>query len=75
MGKRLILSPLPVRRLSRNFVAMIGAENIKELLNTKIVCIGPVTAETAKGIGLNVSAVADVSTIDGLIDKLLQLKG
>jgi uroporphyrinogen III methyltransferase/synthase len=35
-----------------------------------VVCIGPVTAETARSHGLEVSAVADEHTIDGLVDAL-----
>jgi uroporphyrinogen III methyltransferase/synthase len=59
----------------KNFMTMIGAENLQKLLNTRVVCIGPVTAETAKEKGLQVAAMADIYTIDGLVDKLLQLKG
>lgn len=57
----------------RNFVSIIGKENLNKLINTKVVCIGPVTEQTAKELGLNVSAVADIYTIDGLINKLLEI--
>ena len=36
-----------------------------------VVCIGPVTAETARAAGLHVDAVAEAHTIDGLIEALV----
>jgi len=36
-----------------------------------VVCIGPVTAETARERGLTVTAVADPHTVDGLVDALV----
>jgi uroporphyrinogen-III synthase len=36
-----------------------------------VACIGPVTAETARELGLRVDVVAAVRTIDGLVDALL----
>ncbi|HEY9063043.1 MAG TPA: uroporphyrinogen-III C-methyltransferase [Pseudobacteroides sp.] len=57
----------------RNFVKLLGNENLGLLSTIKTVCIGPVTSETAKESGLNVSAVADKYTIDGLIVKLVEL--
>jgi uroporphyrinogen-III synthase len=35
-----------------------------------VVCIGPVTAETAAARGLTVAAVADPHTVDGLVDAI-----
>jgi uroporphyrinogen III methyltransferase/synthase len=57
----------------RNFVKLIGPENCPKLSGARIVCIGPVTAETARELGLDVEAVADVYTIDGLVAKLVEL--
>jgi uroporphyrinogen III methyltransferase/synthase len=37
----------------------------------KVHCIGPVTAEAAKKVGLRVSTTAEVHTIDGLIDSII----
>ncbi|MHB1347293.1 MAG: uroporphyrinogen-III C-methyltransferase [Candidatus Humimicrobiaceae bacterium] len=54
-----------------NFVSILGKENINKLSRVKIICIGPVTEKTAADIGLKVSAVADVYTIEGLIDKMI----
>jgi uroporphyrinogen III methyltransferase/synthase len=36
-----------------------------------VVCIGPVTAGTARDAGLDVTAVADPHTVDGLLDALV----
>jgi uroporphyrinogen III methyltransferase / synthase len=57
----------------RNFLACIGNENIDSIKDIKVVCIGPVTAKTAEDMGLKVSAVADVYTIDGLVKKLVEI--
>ncbi|RCX17569.1 uroporphyrinogen-III synthase /uroporphyrinogen-III C-methyltransferase [Anaerobacterium chartisolvens] len=52
----------------RGFVGMAGTEKIGK---ARVVCIGPVTAETAREKGIDVWAVADRYTIDGLVDVLL----
>jgi uroporphyrinogen-III synthase len=49
----------------QGFVRMAGA-----VPATKVVCIGPVTAQTAKGLGLTVDAVASPHTLDGLVAAL-----
>ena len=36
-----------------------------------VACIGPVTADTARRLGLRVDVVADVHTVDGLVDALV----
>src|SRR2546421_7683145 len=40
-----------------------------------VACIGPVTADTARTHGLAVDAVADVHTIDGLVDAVVRVLG
>lgn len=57
----------------KNFVSIFGKENLDKISNAKVVCIGPVTAKTALEFGFNITAVADVYTIDGLVDKLLEI--
>jgi hydroxymethylbilane synthase len=42
------------------------------LKTVPIVCIGPVTADTARSLGLNVVAVAESHTTSGLIDALTE---
>jgi uroporphyrinogen III methyltransferase/synthase len=58
-----------------SFVTILGHENINKLKGTKVVCIGPVTRETAEKHGLEVAAMADVYTIDGIVNKLVELCG
>jgi uroporphyrinogen III methyltransferase/synthase len=54
--------------------AGLSAEQVAGLLNrTKIVCIGPVTAGTAREYGLVVAAIAEEYTTEGLLDSLVKL--
>ncbi|MDB4867438.1 MAG: cobA [Cohnella sp.] len=49
----------------------LGAEDPAALLrNVDIACIGPITARTAEENGLHVTALAQSSTIDGLVQAL-----
>ena len=50
-----------------SFVESAGREAVPPV----VACIGPVTAETARSCGLVVDVVADVHTIDGLVDALV----
>jgi uroporphyrinogen III methyltransferase/synthase len=54
-----------------NYLDVAGAERVPSL----VVCIGPVTAETARAAGLTVDVVADEHTIDGLLDALCDALG
>lgn len=56
-----------------NFVSIIGQENIKKVSKSKVVCIGPVTAKAANDLGITVKAVADVHTLDGVMQKLTEV--
>ncbi|MCX7711187.1 MAG: uroporphyrinogen-III C-methyltransferase [Clostridia bacterium] len=56
-----------------NFVTILGKENLNEIEKAKVVCIGPVTAKTAEELGVKVDAIADAYTIEGLVDKLVEL--
>ena len=57
-----------------NFVTAFGPEGSARLLaGTRVVCIGPVTADTARGHGLRVDAVAGEYTIPGLIGAVVDL--
>ena len=42
---------------------------------TKVACIGPVTANAARGAGLRVAAVARVHTIPGLVAAVVDVAG
>jgi len=56
----------------RNFISIIGSNKLDTISRAKVVCIGPVTAKTAAELGIKVTSVADVYTIDGLVQKLLE---
>lgn len=49
------------------FVRMIGVDSIPPV----VACIGPITADTARSVGLDVAIEADVHTLDGLLDSLV----
>ena len=52
-----------------NFVGAFGAEEAARLLEgSRVACIGPITADTARKRGLRVDAEAREYTIDGLIE-------
>ncbi len=60
----------------RNFVQVIrtAREDVLSLLkDVQIVCIGPITAQTATELGLKVDLVAETYTIDGLVETLKRL--
>lgn len=57
----------------RSFMEIAGDGNVDILKEAKVVCIGPVTAKAAVEHGLKVDGVADVHTIDGLLDKMVQI--
>ena len=57
-----------------NFVSAFGpGESARLLSGTRIVCIGPITADTARGHGLRVDAEATEYTIPGLIEAVVEL--
>lgn len=55
----------------RNFVSMIPDGDLSLMENVTVACIGPVTEETAKELGLTPHLVADTFTIDGLVDTIV----
>jgi uroporphyrinogen III methyltransferase / synthase len=57
-----------------NFVGAFGAGEAAELLTkTRVACIGPITADTARKRGLGVDAEADEYTIPGLVEVVTDL--
>ena len=57
-----------------NFVGAFGAEEAARLLaQTRVACIGPITADTARKHGLRVDAEAKEYTIPGLIEAVTGL--
>jgi uroporphyrinogen-III synthase len=55
----------------RNFMALLEQGAVKPL-DAIIACIGPVTAETAREAGLNVTVIAKDYTTEGLIEALIR---
>lgn len=56
----------------RNFVSMLQVPNLQELMKNVIVaCIGPITAQTAREAGLQVSVQASEYTIEGLLKAII----
>lgn len=58
----------------KNFVEIIGEENIDKLNNIKVISIGPITTQTIKGLGLSLYKEAEVATIDGMISTIIEDK-
>ena len=59
-----------------NFADMMASDDFQELLAGVVVaCIGPVTANTARDLGIVVSVVAKEYTIEGMIASILEYIG
>ncbi|MGI6066738.1 MAG: uroporphyrinogen-III synthase, partial [Bacillota bacterium] len=56
----------------QNFIKILEKENIPLLKQAKVACIGPVTADTAKKLGLKVEIEAKEFTIDGLVQAIVE---
>lgn len=57
----------------KNFVEKLAAPNLTELLEgTVVTCIGPITSNTARELGLRVDVEAKEYTIDGMIEAILE---
>ena len=56
----------------RNFANALGyVSPAKDLSHVSIACIGPVTAEAARLLGMNVDVVANPHTIDSLVEAIV----
>jgi uroporphyrinogen-III synthase len=57
----------------RNLVDMLGEEAVTRLLDgSRVACIGPITAGTARELGIRVDVVAEEHTVEGLIRVIVQ---
>jgi len=54
----------------QNFVAAAGAESLR---GVQVVSIGPVTSQTARDLGIEVTRQARVFTVDGIVEALLEM--
>ncbi|MFZ5969798.1 MAG: uroporphyrinogen-III C-methyltransferase [Bacillota bacterium] len=51
----------------RNFIQILGGENVELLKDIKLAAIGPITESTALELGLTITIQAEEYTIDGLV--------
>jgi len=58
-----------------NFVGAFGGGAGELLSNTRVACIGPITAQTARERGIRVDAEAEEYTIPGLVKAVAKLLG
>ncbi|MDD4335483.1 MAG: uroporphyrinogen-III synthase, partial [Desulfotomaculaceae bacterium] len=57
----------------RNLVHMLDVSGINNLLaGVTVACIGPVTADTARELGIEADLVAEEYTIEGLVSSILK---
>ncbi|RKD30623.1 uroporphyrinogen-III C-methyltransferase [Thermohalobacter berrensis] len=56
----------------KNFIDIIGKDNIVKIKDVKFISIGPITSKTIKDYGLKVYKQAKEYTIDGIIDCILK---
>jgi uroporphyrinogen-III synthase len=50
----------------------VGVDKLKQFLRTvKVACIGPVTVEATKELGIDVNIVAEIHTIDALVEAIV----
>ncbi|MGL5693502.1 MAG: uroporphyrinogen-III C-methyltransferase [Peptostreptococcaceae bacterium] len=54
----------------RNFVKIIGEENLDKINNSKIISIGPITSATAKELNIEVYKEAEKATIDKIVEAI-----
>ncbi len=59
----------------RNFITLLGPAVGQALPGVLVACIGPVTADTARALGLEVGAIAETYTIPGLVAALQSALG
>ena len=54
----------------KNFLELTGKSLFEEVKKTRIACIGPITAETAKNAGLNVDILPKEYTVPALLEAI-----
>jgi len=61
---------------ARNFIKMLDTPDLIDLLDSvAVACIGPVTADTARKLGIKVDVVAGEYTTEGLVRAILEYYG
>ncbi|MGQ9584114.1 MAG: uroporphyrinogen-III C-methyltransferase [Anaerolineae bacterium] len=72
LGGRVDVATFTSSSTVANLAALVAPRALGEVLQSCFVaCIGPVTARTAEELGVRVDLVADVHTVDGLVDALV----
>lgn len=56
----------------KNLISILGNNYKDMLLNKKLISIGPITSKTIEEFGLKVYKESHISTIDGLVDVLIE---
>jgi uroporphyrinogen III methyltransferase/synthase len=56
----------------RNLAQVLGVDKLEEFLRmVKVACIGPVTVEATKELGIDANIVAEIHTIDALVEAIV----
>jgi uroporphyrinogen III methyltransferase/synthase len=56
----------------RNFIRLLGSDAVELLARTQIGCIGPITADTARELGLKVHLCPERYTIEALTEAIMR---
>jgi uroporphyrinogen-III synthase len=59
---------------ARCFAQLAGAEGLERARHLTVVCLGPVTAEACRALGLEPAAIADEATEDALVEALVKIR-
>lgn len=54
----------------RNFVEIIGQDNLDKINSSKVISIGPITSATAEELNINVYKEAEKATIDKIVEAI-----
>ena len=55
----------------KNFVEIIGEENLDKIKNSKVISIGPVTSKTARDLNVEVYKEAEKATIEKIVEAIV----
>ena len=55
----------------KNFVEIIGEENLDKIKNSKVISIGPVTSKTARDLNVDVYKEAEKATIEKIVEAIV----
>ncbi len=73
LGGRIDIATFTSSSTVRNFVhALGGIDPAEALRGAQIACIGPITAQTARELGLRVDIIAKEHTIEGLVKAIVE---